>query len=198
MSGGFNLNLTGEKVVDPSSGFAPLPNGKYAVTVYEVNHKEYGPNSNNAGRDSWNVQFRISDGQEGANRRIFQQIGLFPTWAPTDKYPDGADNFLFYQFFSSVQGKSEKDFRAEVKDVIEGKGKKVLSLPDDSQVLGTEVILVLGTEADTYAYNKAKEGGELAEGETQDDFKRNTIKRILPAESGAASGGGGKPEVIRL
>lgn len=198
-----NLNLSNETVSEPSNNFDPLPAGKYGTTVFNVEAKEYGPNTNNAGREAWNIQFRISEGQTGTNRRVFQMIGLFPSWAATDKNPDGSDNFLFYQFFSAIQGKTEKEFRAEVKEVKEGKGKKTLSLPDAVQALGSEVILDLGIEDDTYQYNKAvkewKAGGEQGEEPVQDDFKRNNIKRILaPSAAGSSAKGKDKSDVIRL
>ena len=198
-----NLNLSNETVSEPSNNFDPLPAGKYGVSVFNVEAKEFGPNSNNAGRDAWNIQFRISDGQTGANRRVFQMIGLFPSWAPTDKNPGGSDNFLFYQFFSAVQGKTEKEFRAEVKEVKEGKGKKTLTLPDAVQALGTEVILSLGIENDTYRFDKDhaewESSGEIGDEPVLEDYKRNNIKGILPLSAGKASKGGKeKSDVIRL
>lgn len=200
-----NLNLTGETISEPSNNFDPLPAGKYAATVFNVEDREYGPRSNNAGRAAWNIQFRISDGQTGANRRVFQMIGLFPSWAPTDKNPEGSDNFLFYQFFSAIQGKTEKEFRAEVREVSEGKGKKTLTLPDAVQALGTEVILDLGIEHDSWQFDKAKaeyENGERAEAPDEEDFKRNNIKRIMAVAEGigatAKGKGKDKSDVIRL
>lgn len=199
-----NLNLSSEKISEPSSGFDPLAPGKYAATVFQVDDKEFGPKSNNAGRPAWNIQFRISDGQTGANRRVFQLVGLFPSWAATDKNPDGSDNFLFYQFFAAVQGKSEKEFRAEVKEVAEGKGKKTLTLPDAVQALGTEVVLDLGIETDTWNYDKAhaewENGGEIGEEPDPEDFKRNNIKRIIAVSEAESKSGKGKDksDVIRL
>lgn len=199
-----NLNLSSEKISEPSSGFDPLPPGKYAATVFQVDDKEFGPKSNNAGRPAWNIQFRISDGQTGANRRVFQLVGLFPSWAPTDKNPDGSDNFLFYQFFAALLGKSEKEFRAEVKEVAEGKGKKTLSLPDAVQALGTEVVLDLGIETDTWNYDKARaeweNSGQVGDEPDPEDFKRNNIKRIIAVSEAESKSGKGKDksDVIRL
>lgn len=200
-----NLNLSSEKISEPSSGFDPLAPGKYAATVFQVDDKEFGPKSNNAGRPAWNIQFRISDGQTGANRRVFQLVGLFPSWAATDKNPEGSDNFLFYQFFAAIQGKSEKEFRAEVKEVAEGKGKKTLSLPDAVQALGTEVVLDLGIETDSWNYDKAhaewENSGQAGDEPDPEDFKRNNIKRIIAvseAKPKSAKGGNDKSDVIRL
>ena len=188
---GYNLNLTGETISEPSSGFDPLPPGKYAVSVYDAEAGEFGPNGVNGGRPNLQVQFRVSDGQAGANRRIFQTVGLFPSWAPKEKGDTPKDNFTFYQFFAAVQGKDEKEFRAEVKEAAESK-KGNLTLPDAEDLLGREVELTLGIENDVYAFNKAREDDPDV---VQDDFKRNSVKNIKAIGKAQAKA---KSEVHRL
>lgn len=185
---GFDIDTTGGVKEGNSGSFAPLPSGKYQATVFDSKAGAFGPKSANADRPNINVQFRISDGQKGANRRVFQTVGLFLNWAATDKNPDGADNFLFYQFFGAVTGQKDKDFRAKVKEV--GVAKLGTLLPDPDSILGKQVTLDLGIELDDYAYKKA-----LADDATvkPEDFKRNTVKSISPAgeiASGAAEGNG--------
>lgn len=193
---GYIVDTTGQTVGEGNNGFAPLAAGNYQVTIYDAEFKDFGPNSANAGRPGVNYQFRISDGQTGANRRVFQQIGLFPRWAPSAKSPDGADNFLFFGFFAALLGKSEKDFRVEVREAVESaakagnSAKTELPIPDPVAVLGKPLTLVLGIENDTYAFGKytkaVAEGTEQA-GLTQDDFKRNTVKGFKPAGTVAAA-----------
>lgn len=186
---GFEIDTTGGVKEGSGGTFAPLPSGKYQVNIFDTKPGAYGNKSANSGRPNVNVQFKIADGQKGANRRIFQTVGLFLNWAATDKNPAGADNFLFYQFFGAVTGQKDKDFRAKVKEV--GVEKLSTLLPDPDEILGKQVTLDLGIELDDYAYRKA-----VADGDTEakpEDFKRNTIKSISPAGeivAGAADGNG--------
>ena len=186
---GFVLDVSGEKVSAPSAGFGPLPTGKYVMSVFDVTPGEFGNNGPNAGRANWNVQFRVSDGQEGANRRVFQTVGLFPSWAPTEKNPEGSDNFTFYQFFAAVQGKSEADFREEVKKAVEGKGK--LKLPQPEEILGKEVQITLGIEFDEYKWRK---DGAVEDAKDSEEYKRNNVRNI----KALAKDEGDKPKVTRL
>lgn len=191
------LDVTGQTVGEARKNrFAALPAGSYNVEIFDVTEGEYGPKSANAGRENYNVQLRIADGQTGANRRQFETIPLFFTWAPTAKNPDGSDAFSFFQFFAAVQGKTEKAYRAEVKEAVKD-GK--FSIPDPVELMGKSLVVTLKIENDTYAYAKylrEVESGdvELAEGEapeTQADFTRNTVSGWKPAGSktGSASGG---------
>ena len=185
---GFNIDTTGGVKEGSGGTFAPLPAGKYQVNVFDTKPGAFGNKSANADRPNVNVQFKVADGQKGANRRIFQTVGLFLNWAATAKNPDGADNFLFYQFFGAVTGQKDKDFRAKVKEV--GLEKLSTLLPDPDEILGKQVTLDLGIELDDYAYKKA-----LADDPTvkPEDFKRNNIKSISPAgevDYGFAEGNG--------
>lgn len=167
------------KVAEGSGGpFKPLKAGPYIATVHDAEIGEFKgekPQRPNAGRPQVNVQFRIADGQEGANRRVFQQIGLFDTWAPTDKNPEGSDNFTFFGFFSAIQGKKEKDFRAEYREAVENPETSDFSVPSPTELLGRKVVLNLKVVPDTYAYTKAVNEGTLEEGQTQQDYLKNEI-----------------------
>jgi hypothetical protein len=171
-----------------SNRFNALPAGPYAVSIQAAELGEYGPKSTNAGRPLVNVQFRILDGQTGANRRVFQKVGIFEKWAPTSKNPGGADNFTFFQFFAAVTGKTEKEFRAwfdETDDPFD-------ELPSPSQLEGRKLVIRLKVVPDTYGFEKAEREGDLEEGETQDDYTTNDISGFkvydgnLPA-AGAAN-----------
>lgn len=150
--------------------FDPLPVGKYAVSIYEVDTGEY-KNGGNKGREFLKIQFKVLDGQTGANRRIFQNIGLFDQWAPTTKNPDGSDNFTFFGFFAAATGKTEKEFR----EWYDATDDPFAELPSPTQLEGRKVVLSLKIVPDTYAFNKAQENGDLEAGQTQDDFKTNDV-----------------------
>jgi len=176
-----NLDFSGENVsTESNTGFAPLPAGKYEATVFDVKDGTYGEKSANSGRPNLKVQFRISDGQKGANRRVFETVPLFSEWA------SGSDAFGFFRFFAAVQGKSESEFRKEV-----AANPKKVSLPDNKQLLGKAVTLDITVDNDDYAYNKYvadNPDGDLDE----DDFQRNNIRSISKAGGGTSSEGGGK------
>ena len=174
--------------------FAALAAGKYVASVFEAELGEYGPKSGNKGRPFVKVQFRIEDGQTGANRRIFQNIGIFEKWAPTSKNPDGSDNFTFFGFFAAVTGKSEKDFREWFRDAKDPFGE----LPSPSQLEGRKVTLVLKVVPDDYAYNKALEEGTLEEGETQDDYTKNDISGFRVYDGAAANTSAPKVGAVEL
>lgn len=189
------LDVKGQTVGEGSTGFAPLPAGEYLASVYNAELGEYKKGGLNEGRPNLNVQFRISDGQKGANRRLFQLIGLFPSWAPKPG-KDAADNFLFFQFLAAVTGKTEKEVRAEVRAAAEGKG--TFSFPDLADLLGKEVTLVVKIEADSYAYQKAADNGTLADDQTVEDFKRNAISAIRAPKELVAAASSDAKELIDL
>ena len=208
------INTAGETVqAGQSSKFAPLAAQEYAVSIYDVEEKEYGPNTANKGRDGYRLQLRVADGQVGANRRLFQTIGIFLNWAPTQKSPDGADNFTFYDFFSAIKGVKSKDYRNYVKAVTatdpdvakaaveaikdEAYRKEVaaavkagngLEIPDPTELLGKKVNVVLKIVPDKYAFDKAVREDTLEPGETQQDYLTNDISAWKPFAEVAVAG----------
>lgn len=157
-----------------STRFNALPAGSYAVTVQSAEVGEY-KKGGNADRPLVKVQFKVLDGQVGANRRIFQQVGIFEKWAPTAKNPDGSDNFTFFGFFAAVTGKTEKEFRAwfdETDDAFQ-------ELPSPSELEGRKVVLRLKVVPDAYGYDKAVQ--EFAE-ETGLAYKSESDKAAARAE----------------
>ena len=174
-----SLDQSGEISTNTGGSFAPLPAGKYEATVFGITDGKY-KNGDNKGRDNLNVQFKISAGQVGANRRIFDLIPLDPTWA------GGGDAFRYFQFFAAVQGMPEKDFRIEVKARKEA--KEDIELPDDADMLGTEVTLTLKVSDDKYKFDKAvkewKDNGEKGDAPVKADFQRNDISNVEVAGKG--------------
>lgn len=169
---GIVIDLKGQTVSEGNTGFKPLPAGPYAVSIFDAEVEEYGPKTANKGRNFLKVQFRIDDGQDNANRRLFENIPLFTTWAATKKNPEGSDAFTFYAFFSAVLGKKDKEFRDEVRDAIAA-GK--FTVPEPNEILGKKLTVNVKIVPDSYAFNKASENGTLEDGETQADYLTNDI-----------------------
>ena len=170
--------VTGEVSTETGGAFKPLPAGRYEVTIFGVEEGKY-KNGPNKGRPNLNVQYRISEGQKGTNRRIFDLIPLFTNWAG----PEAKDAFTFFRFFSAVQGMSEKDFRIAVKE--DGAAD---DLPEDDDLLGMELTLTLKVEDDDYRFDKAKEewekNGSKGEPPVQADYQRNRVQDVGPAGNG--------------
>src|SRR5664280_1844340 len=98
------INVTGQVVGEGNSNrYLPLKAGEYTVSFYDVEEGTYKADSAGTGRDSYRLQLRIADGQDGANRRLFETVGLFSQWGPTAKNPSGSDNFTFFDVFAAVR-----------------------------------------------------------------------------------------------
>lgn len=165
---------------DGGGGFKPLKVGRYEATVFKLEEKRYA-SVKNKDRPYLNVEFRISDGQVGANRRLFEKVPLFSKWS------DGKDAFAFFRFFAAVTDTDEKEFRAAWNEAAEA-GEE-FDLPDDVDILGTPVTLTLKIVDDTYAFNKAKETDPDAK---QADFQTNAIAAIGRAGGGNMDSDGGE------
>lgn len=203
---GFNIPVSkGETVSDGSDRkYDPLAAGKYVVSVFDAKLGKFTNPGPNKGRDNVNVQFRISDGQTGANRRVFQQIGLFPKWGPTAKNPDGSDNFTFFQAIAALTNKTEKAFRAEFNAAAEEGGD--IEIPSPSELKGRKAVITLKIVPDAYAFDKAqaKENEEAkAEGRepetlNPDDFKRNEISGFSIYDGSMPSAGGASTDSPKI
>lgn len=205
------VQVTGEVSTETNTGFKPLKAGKYEVTIFGVEEGAY-KNGDNKGKPNLNVQYKISDGQKGANRRVFDLVPLITNWS------DGKDAFRFFQFWAAVLGMPEKDFRIKVKEAKEAGDTdlETLDLPEDDDLLGMELTITLNVKDDKYRYEEAvkkwKADGEKGEAPVQADFQRNNIVAVSgPGEGnmdsdgdddgpsgGASSGGKVKATVLDL
>lgn len=150
-----------EVVESSNSAFNPLPAGKYDVTIFSIKAGEFGaPKSpkagDNEGKPFWNVQYRVENSEDYTNRRLFQTVGLFPRWAPTEKSPDGAANFTLVQFLKAVGV-----------DVEEG-GVKI---PEVEKLLGKEVTVTVGISTYDPTKNEVKSVSSRADGTTKAKVK---------------------------
>lgn len=170
------IETAGKKIAAArKGGFPPLPKGPIGVTVSEAEVGEYGPNSANAGRANLKIRLKVEEGQVGERRIIFDTIPLFTEWAPTAKNPEGSDAFAFFQFFAALEGISEQEFRDKVTAAADA--GEDYEIPDPTEILGTQVTVVLTIENDTYAFERAKKEGTATPEETQDDYKTNRVGR---------------------
>lgn len=195
--------------------FPPLEAGSYTVDIYEVKSGEYKSPANK-GKPNIRIQFRVSDGQKGANRRLFNTIGIFEKWGPTSKNPEGSDNFSFFNFFAAVTGRKEKEFRAWFEETEDPFGE----LPGPRDLEGMPVTAVVKVVEDSYGFDKALasfaqendldivkdrpgviEAFTKATGYTAEDYKGNEISSFkvsdgkpIVAESGSSS----KVEAVEL
>ena len=196
------VNLSGKDVKkSENTGFAPLPAGKYNVSVFDLEESEY-KSPNNKGKPMLRLQLRVSDGQKGANRRLFTNLGDFPYWGKKDgSGEDGSPNFLYFQFYKALgvvfPSKDEED---EVE----------VSLPDLDEIEGATLAVKVKIVNDDYAYKKAQEAWieakDAAEAKgkpfteeqpEQGDFLRNEVAEFLPeidADDLADEQGGGSDE----
>lgn len=175
------IKLTKDKNVDKvaveeTNGFAPLPKGKYPVTVFDCEIAEFGPKSKNAGDPGYRIQFRVSAGNY-ENRRLFTgpNILLAGTWA------SGADNFSLFQFIEAVKvpyniktGEiDDSDGKAltnsELRKMYRSLGGEI-ELPDPEWLLGKPLALSIGID--------------------KQDPDRNRINRYEVAQEGDVAGSG--------
>lgn len=84
-----------------SNTFDPIPASTYNATVFKVERTKVGGSGDNADKEIYNVQYRISDGPF-ENRRLFERVPLFDRWAPTVKYPKGYPANAFFSFFEAL------------------------------------------------------------------------------------------------
>lgn len=70
------VNFSAEEASSEAKSFDPLPSGSYHVRLTEILLKECGPASKNAGKNYWNVEFTVQDG-EYADRKLWTNAMLF-------------------------------------------------------------------------------------------------------------------------
>lgn len=161
-----------EKAAAGSGDYKPLDAGVYNVTIFDAEETEItNVKSANKGVTGVRMQFRISDGQKGANRRLFQSVYDVQKWAPKPGKDEGAVNFLFFQFYKALGY-----------DLGDGE----FDLPDVEDLVGESLAVKVKIVADTYQYNKAEKEGTLGD-RTKGDFLTNEIAEFLPEQDEVAS-----------
>ena len=189
-----NLDTQAPAVAIESEGgnFAPIPEGEYLVNIYDVQDSKYGENGVNAGRPSLRVQLAVADGQSARNRRLFETIPMFDTWAKKPGKDKGADAFSFFDFWGAVLGDGSKAFRAAYNEAVEAGNDPFELLFDNAELLGKQVVVQVVHEQSDYAYKQAvaKNGG--AGTLNPADFLQERIKAWKPASESTV---GSAPEL---
>lgn len=169
-----------EQAKSNSGVFKPLPAGKTInVSIFEAEETKIGKGLNE-GVTGARMQFKVSEGQAGANRRLFQSVYDVERWAPKEPGKEGAVNFLFYQFYKALGVSFPEDGEVE--------------LPEIDELVGEELAVKLKIVPDTYRYDKAvaewKAAGEKPEDKpSKGDFLTNEIKEFLPFDDDVAEAG---------
>ncbi|GAB2699337.1 hypothetical protein BKA24_001788 [Microbacterium marinum] len=206
---GPNAAAAAKEAADRSGGgdFTPLLRGRYQARIIENKGVEdfAKAGSRNAGKQCVRLQVQILEGSPlGARRTFFVRIPLFTNFAPTDKNPDGASAWMFWNFFTKIMGMTEEQIiaGAPLPSNVEGRVITIIlgkpKVPDEHNPLGSnEIDDVDAADADFARTPTLPAGGSLAPWLTP-------AGALIPdhpsLQGGAASGGiptvgGGIPQV---
>ena len=99
----------------------PLPVGNYNVTLYEASVEPFSKNADSpyAKFAALAITLQVADGGS-KGRRIWDRVGLFPKFAPTQKNPQGAVNRSFFNFFQKSLGLSDEALQALSQKIAKG------------------------------------------------------------------------------
>ena len=169
------------------NSYSVLPEGEYLTSIYDVKDIEFAKRGGNAGRPAINVQFRLVDGRPHANRRLFDRVPMFATFAPKEGKEKGSQAFRFFQFWSAVLGIKRSEFEKQYK-ALEAEGKDPFEiLLDNDELLGKQVVVKVGHKQSEYHHDlavaKAKEDGVTPPELSSEEFTRETILDIIPASA---------------
>lgn len=155
-----------EEAAKGGGDFKPLDAGIYNVTIVDAEETTItNESSANKGTTGVRLQFRISEGQKGTNRRLFQTVYDVERWAAKPGKDEGTVNWLFSQFYKALGVNMEGD----------------VELPDVEDLLGESLAAKVKITVDKYKFEKAKKEGTLGD-KTQADFLTNEISEFLPEQ----------------
>ncbi|MGB4581380.1 MAG: hypothetical protein WBI91_05905, partial [Coriobacteriia bacterium] len=127
------VEVSGEDAKSSESGFPVYAKGEYIGEIIDVKNSVAAKQGLNAGKPAIDLKVRFTESStgEGIGKRftVFR-VPVFPEWA------SGSVAFLFYQFFKAVGV------------VFPEKGKGAVELPDNEDLLGQEVGVILDIEED--------------------------------------------------
>jgi hypothetical protein len=156
-----------EQAASSGGDYKPLDAGIYNVSVFEAEGTAIkNPVSPNNGVTGVRLHLRISDGQKGANRRLFTSVYDVERWNPKPGKTEGAVNFQFFQFYKAL-------------GIEFGEGE--VELPEIEDLQGEELAVKVKIVHDSYAYNKAVKEGTLGD-RTKADFLTNEVAEFLPVQ----------------
>ena len=160
------------------NSYSVLPEGEYLTSIYDVKDIEFAKRGGNAGRPAINVQFRLVDGRPHANRRLFDRVPMFATFAPKEGKEKGSQAFRFFQFWSAVLGIKRSEFEKQYK-ALEAEGKDPFEiLLDNDELLGKQVVLKVAPTPRDRAEEAFEKYGK--DGQTVENYIRDEVKEIKP------------------
>lgn len=190
---GFKINPV--KVEPDAPRFEPYPvleAGSYDVRILDAKIVDFTKNAQSKyhGESALSLELAV----EGTKRKLYSRIGLFTKYKPTEKNPNGAKNFTFFQFVGAIKGQSQAQAEAEFNAAVEA--GKDYHLPPVSEISGKAIRVKVDVVEDAYQYAKAKAEAESqgvafawSDGEplTPDDFFRNEVNGYYPSDGNATA-----------
>lgn len=70
------VNFSDEEAASEGRSFEPIPSGQYYCRLTDLELKECGPESKNAGKNYWAAEFTVQDG-EYEGRKLWTNVMLF-------------------------------------------------------------------------------------------------------------------------
>lgn len=124
---GLHVNFSDQEAGSEALDFEALPSGKYYCRVTDIELKEVGQDSKNAGKNYWAIEFTVQDG-EYENRKLWTNAMLF----------EGA----LYTLVQLLKATGHEDAIATG------------DIPDADEFLSKEVMLNVKKLRDTYRENR--------------------------------------------
>jgi len=157
------------KASEGDGNYAPLPAGKYQVTIAKVKGvADFGGNGGNKNKKVVNLGFQIvPESPTGKGRFLWDRVPLFSRYAPSDKHPDGAPAKAYFDFWEKFIGLDrEVVLSGNLPDNIGGRrGTITISAPippDQYNPLGSNEVSFYDKEGDVAATPVRAPGVPLA------------------------------------
>lgn len=128
---GLQVNFSEQEASSEARSFDPIPSGEYYVRVTDVEDAECGPESKNAGKPYWKIEFTVQDG-EHENRKLWTNSMLF----------EGA----LYTLAQLLKATGQES------------ALKTGNVPDGQTFVSKELILVVKKERNKYMEDRAGDG----------------------------------------
>jgi hypothetical protein len=126
--------------------FAPVPVGWHTVNIFEVTNKLSSAQAKNPGQPQLNVQFKIADGHDHANRRLFKLFNLF-----------GETPFDTINFFKAL-GYTLEEVKSLDTDDLLGKELQVRVAHEVKQIKGEDGRYAKPADPKDYTYRENVNG----------------------------------------
>lgn len=154
---GLKVNFSDNEATSESKSFDPIPSGEYYVRITNVEDAECGPESKNAGKPYWKLEFTVQDG-EFESRKLWTNAMLF----------DGA----LYTLAQLLKASGHED------------AIKTGNVPDGQSFVSTELIVVVKKGRNSYMEDRNADGEPVWSNEVK-GIKAYT--GVSPAQKGKSA-----------